>query len=155
MIKHIRIDDRLVHGQVATAWINTLSVNRVMVVHDASNSDETQKKLLRMATPTPVQLSVLTVEKAVDRISKGQYDQDSVLMIVKNTEDALRLYQSGYSFQEINIGNLPKRQNAKELVTGIFVDEKDQENLNCLMELGVNVTAQQIPSGKVTKIGKF
>ena len=90
-IVHVRIDDRLIHGQVAMIWTNSLSATRIMVVdNDASNSDLI-KMSLKLATPTSVSLSVLTIEKAAARILTGAYDGQRVLLVIRSPENLLKL----------------------------------------------------------------
>lgn len=152
MIKHIRIDERLIHGQVASAWSNTLRANRIMVINDAANGDDFQKQMLRMATPPSIALSVLTVEKAVNRIAAGNYDNDTVLVILKSIEDALTLYEAGYKFEVVNIGNISKKDDVDPIVTGIYINEKDDCAIKKLKEYGVNVTVQMTPNDSVMNL---
>ncbi len=146
MIKHIRIDERLVHGQVASFWSNSLRATRIMVVNNHANGDEFTKQMLRMATPTTMKLSVLTTEKAVDRIKNNQYEADVVLMVIKCVKDAYELYMAGYEMEAINIGNISKKdENPNEIYKGIYLNAEDQEYIDKLKEKGVKVTVQQTP----------
>jgi len=72
-IVHVRIDERLIHGQVVTQWVNALRVMRIMVINDEAANDELQKTSLKMATPAGIRLSVLTIEKAATNIDNGKY----------------------------------------------------------------------------------
>ncbi len=151
-IKHIRIDERLIHGQVAGAWSNTIGVNRIMVVNNEANRDDFTKQMLRMATPSALALSVLTYEKAVDRIKNGQYDKDKVLMVIKSISDALELYESGYEFDTVNIGNISAKDQNEALVKGVYINEADQEAIDKLKEKGVKVTVQMTPQDPVKEL---
>ena len=75
---HIRIDDRLIHGQVATRWSTGLKVNRIMVIDDAVAANDNEKAILRMAAPAGVNTSILPLEKAVANIKNGNYDGQRV-----------------------------------------------------------------------------
>lgn len=145
-IVHIRIDERLVHGQVASAWSNTLQANRIMVVNDAANADDFTKKMLRMATPSQTALSVLTYEKAIDRIDKGQYNSDRVLMVLKSIHDANVLYDKGFTFDTVNIGNCSSKDNKQSIATGIYINKEDQIAIDALKQKGVKVTVQMTPA---------
>ena len=78
---HIRIDDRLIHGQVATRWSTGLKVNRIMVIDDAVAANDNEKAILRMAAPAGVNTSILPLEKAVANIKNGNYDGQRVMLI--------------------------------------------------------------------------
>lgn len=148
-IVHIRIDERLVHGQVASAWSNTLQANRIMVVNDDANSDDFQKKMLRMATPAQISLSVLSFEKTINRINEGQYDKDKVFMVIKSLTDAKELYDRGYVFDKVNIGNVSAKDNKQALTKGIYINKEDQEAIDYLKTKGVNLTVQMTPSDSI------
>lgn len=149
-IKHIRIDERLVHGQVASAWSNKFAANRMMVVNNAANADDFMKQMLRIATPAAMALSVLTYDKARERIMAGQYDNDSVFVVMKSVGDAAEFYNSGYHFDAINIGNISKKGDAAEQIsTGIFLNPEDKKAIEVLKGHGVKVTVQMTPNDDV------
>ncbi len=153
MIKHIRIDERLIHGQVATMWCNYLAVDRIMVVNDKANGSEFEKKMLRMATPTTIQLSVLTIEKAIDRIQNGQYDNEVVLMIIKSTKDALAMHENGYEFSSLNIGNISKKDdNPIQIFNGVYLNEVDQKVIKRLKEKNVEISSRMVPNDSSKKL---
>lgn len=151
-IKHIRVDERLVHGQVASAWSNTVQANRIMVINDVANGDEFAKKMLRMATPSQIALSVLTIEKAITRIEAGQYDNDRVMVVFKTISDALEARSRGFEFDEINIGNCSSKDNQTPIAKGIYINSEDQEAIDSLKSQGVKVTVQMTPADGVIKL---
>ena len=51
MIKAVRIDHRLVHGQVAFSWTHYLGATRIIVIDDKAASDDFQKMALKMSKP--------------------------------------------------------------------------------------------------------
>lgn len=99
-IIHIRIDDRLIHGQVATLWTNELGATRIMVINDEVANNEIQKTMLRMAAPSNVSTSLITEEKAVNNINNGNYKGQKVLVIVKNPETIVRLMDQGLDIKK-------------------------------------------------------
>ena len=94
-IVNVRIDERLIHGQVATMWTNRLKATRIMVVNDEASSDDIQKAGLKLAIPARVKLSVLSVKKAVANIKIGKYDGQHVFVIFKNPQDVNRFLGIG------------------------------------------------------------
>lgn len=150
-IAHIRIDERLVHGQVASVWVNTIGANRIMVINDIANQDAFQKQMLRMATPSGISLSVLTVEKAIDRVKSGNYDNEKVLVILKDTETAVRLLENGFEMNSINIGNISNKGDGKEVFKGVFLSKDDTINLDKLIDNNIEITIQTIPSQNIVR----
>lgn len=144
-IIHVRIDERLIHGQVATVWTNTLGCSRIMVVNDEASSSETQKYVLKLATPPSVSLSVLTVEKAATRIKEGKYDNDKVFMIFKNPKDCVRLLEKGIEIPMLNVGNMSAKDGTTNIKKSVNVSKEDIEAFRKLNSLGLKITARMVP----------
>ena len=100
MIKHMRIDERLIHGQVASVWTNFLGCSRIIVANDEAPKSEMQIAALKLACPTGVKLSILSVDKAAANILSGKYDEDKVFLITRNVPDAKRLVDAGAKLAE-------------------------------------------------------
>ena len=89
-IIHIRIDDRLIHGQVATQWTNDLGATRIMAINDEVATNPTLKTVLRMAAPPNVSTSIITRETAVTNIKAGKYTGQKVLVVVISDRSGIR-----------------------------------------------------------------
>lgn len=92
-IVNVRIDERLIHGQVATLWKGTLNATRIMVIDNEAVKNDLQKKLLKMACPTGTKLSILSTEKASENLSAEKYGDDRIFIIVKGPETILDLWK--------------------------------------------------------------
>ncbi|MFZ7942558.1 PTS system mannose/fructose/N-acetylgalactosamine-transporter subunit IIB [Neobacillus sp. 19] len=145
-ITHIRVDDRLIHGQVATFWTNELGVNRIMVINDAIANDPTQKSILRMAAPAHVSTSIITHETAVTNISNGKYAGQKVLVVVKSPLDVLKLVEAGLDITKFNVGNISSRPNTVALKPNISVTKEEREALEKLLDKGIEITSIMTPS---------
>lgn len=146
MIVGVRIDFRLIHGQVANLWANAKQVSRFMVVDDQLATDDMQKQVLRMACPAAVKLSVLPLEKASANIQAGKYDAQRLFILAKKPETLLRLIESGVQLPEINVGNMSSLNEVKRLGLNIGMDEGDIEAFKKLQEKGIHMYAQMVPS---------
>nr|WP_321027131.1 PTS sugar transporter subunit IIB [Clostridium neonatale] len=144
-ITHIRIDDRLIHGQVATMWTNELGATRIMVINDEVANNDMQKSLLRMAAPPNVSTSIITRETAVKNISAGKYKGQKVFIVVKSPLDILYLLNNGLDIKEINVGNMSAKSNTEVIKTTISVTKEEKEAFKELIERGVEVTAIMTP----------
>jgi mannose PTS system EIIAB component len=148
-IIHTRIDDRLIHGQVATMWTNQLGATRIMVVDDKASADQVLKMSLRMATPTGVALSVLDVERATERILGGAYAGQRVFLIVKSPRTLTALVQQGVPVTKVNVGNLTFSAGKTKVASTVAVSTEDIEAFTELAELGVKLTLQLIPNNPI------
>lgn len=148
-IIHIRIDDRLIHGQVATLWTNELGATRIMVINDEVANNEIQKTMLRMAAPSNVSTSLITEEKAVNNINNGNYKGQKVLVIVKNPETIVRLMDQGLDIKKINVGNMSTRENTHHIKPSVSITPEEEQAFRVLLDRGVEITAIMVPTDKM------
>ncbi|WP_125702256.1 PTS system mannose/fructose/N-acetylgalactosamine-transporter subunit IIB [Lacticaseibacillus daqingensis] len=141
-----RIDGRLVHGQVANLWTTKLLIDRILVVDDAVAQSQIEKSGLRMATPTGVRLSVLTVDTAADHVLAGRYDKQRVFVVAKKPATLLQLVQKGVPIKEINVGNMSQSDDTKHISKSINVAPADVTAFEQLKQLGVRLVAQMVPA---------
>lgn len=151
-IIHVRIDDRLIHGQVAAFWCNTLKAQRIMVANDLVAVDELQKSVLRMVAPPGVATSIITKEKAAENIKAGKYDRERVMLILKNPGDALDLINLGVEIKAINVGNMAHKENTVQIKRSINVTQEDVENFKKLNAEGVELTSIMVPDEPKTNL---
>jgi mannose PTS system EIIAB component len=151
-IVHIRIDDRLIHGQVAAFWTNSLGITRIMVANDEVAADEMQKSLLRMVAPASVRTSIINKETAVKNISAGKYEGQRVLLIAKNPKDVWELKEAGLNITEMNVGNMASREGTRSIKRSVNVTDEDVEYFNKLLNAGVDINAIMVPDDKPCKL---
>ena len=131
-IKVVRIDERLIHGQVQL-WIKNLGVNLVIVANDKVANDELQQSLMKTTIPKGVGLRFWTIEKTAEIIWKAA-ERQIIYVVVKNTKDALRLAELGFPIKELNVGNIHNSKGKEKISQFIYVDEEDKENLRELRD---------------------
>lgn len=144
-IKHIRIDDRLIHGQVATMWTNKLGVSRIMVINDEVAKNDIQKSVLRMAAPSNVSTSLISKEVAFNNIQNGKYKGQNVLIIVKTPTDLLELVNKGLDIKKINVGNMSSKNNTEVIRPSISVTPEEKLAFKELIDKGIEITAIMTP----------
>lgn len=145
-IVHARVDERLIHGQVATVWTNTIGAQRIMVVNDLAVKDQLQIGALKMAKPAGVKLSILSKRKAIEKILAGNYEDEKVFLITKDIADMAALIDAGVPLQAFNVGNISQKEGSKPIKKSVAVTEEDIETIQRLTEQGIKITAQMIPS---------
>lgn len=146
MIVNVRVDERLIHGQVATMWTNHLQASRIMIVDDNVVKNEMEKEVLKMAKPNSVKLSILTTQGASDRINKGQYDSERVFLIVKNPRVLVELTLLGVKLKEVIVGNMSAKKDSNQVAKSIGVTPADVEAFEQLRDSGVKLVAQMVPN---------
>ncbi|MBO0471514.1 PTS sugar transporter subunit IIB [Enterococcus sp. DIV0242_7C1] len=145
-IVNTRIDERLIHGQVAGIWSTSLSTQRIIVANDEAASDPLQKSSLRMAAPTSMRLSVLPVEAAAENIRAGKYGKQRLFLLFKNPKDVLRFIEADGPIKTVNVGNMSYKEGAREVTKSIQVLPEEETIFETIASKGVNVTAQLVPN---------
>lgn len=145
-IIHVRIDERLIHGQVATMWTNTIKAMRIMIVDDGVVKSEIEKTALKTAVPSGVKLSILTTQGAIKNILAEKYVGQKVFLIVKNPRVLKELVDGGVTLPQINVGNMSTKKDSKQIKKSVSVTKEDLENFDYFVKKGIKLTAQMVPS---------
>lgn len=145
-IVNTRIDERLIHGQVAGIWSTSLDTQRIIVANDEAASDPLQKSSLRMAAPTSMRLSVLPIAEAAENICAGKYGKQRLFLLFKNPADVLRFIEAGGPIDTVNVGNMSYKEGAREVTKSIQVLENEESIFESIASKGINVTAQLVPN---------
>jgi len=144
-IELLRIDDRLVHGQVVEGWLKALRINHILVASDSVQADETQKALYLLAVPHGVQFTSLTLAEAAEAWKAKKWKSDRVLVLVSTPEDALALQESGAPITSVNLGGLHYREGRVQVLKGISLDERDVRALKKLAAKKIMLEARPLP----------
>lgn len=145
----VRIDERLIHGQVANLWTTKLQASRIMVVDNEIIKSDIQKTALKLAKPAGVNLSILGTKKSSANILAGKYDSQKVFLVVKNPSTLVSMTEEGVKFDTINVGNMSQKDNTQHLTQSINVTDEDYDAFHKLMDAGVKVTAQMVPGDPI------
>lgn len=146
VIVNTRIDERLVHGQVASIWSSSLNTQRIIVANDEAAADPLQKSSLRMAAPTSMRLSVIPVAEAAQNINSGKYGNQRIFLLFKNPNDVLRFLEAGGKVETLTVGNMSYKEGAKEITKNIKVLPNEEGIFDQIADHGVNIVAQLVPN---------
>jgi PTS system mannose-specific IIB component/fructoselysine and glucoselysine-specific PTS system IIB component len=149
MIVKMRIDDRLLHGQIAYSWRAALSYDAVVIASDEAASDEVRKSIIKMATPSGVRLAVRSVVDAATLLKNEKLKKLKVFVIVGNPKDAYRLYQLIDETPCLNIGGMQKAEGKVAFSKAVFVSEEDIEYLDKINQASIEMEVRQVPSESV------
>lgn len=148
-IVNVRMDERLIHGQVAGIWAPSLHTQRIIVINDEAAADTLQKSSLRMAAPTSMRLSVLPVESAAKNIRSGKYGKQRLFLVFKNPTDVLRYLKAGGKLTHVNVGNMSYKEGSKDITKSIKVLDEEIDVFESIAAMYINVTAQLVPNDPV------
>lgn len=145
----VRIDSRLVHGQVTTQWCSALGAATVIVANDEVAGNATRQKLMRMAVPRGVSARFLTVADAAAAVAApgpGAPDGQTVLVVVETPADALALALAGAPVARVNVGNVPLTEERRQVTPSVAVGEKDVAAFRELRTAGIELEVRRVPS---------
>ncbi|WP_027825519.1 PTS mannose/fructose/sorbose transporter subunit IIAB [Lactobacillus psittaci] len=142
----VRIDERLIHGQVATMWTNALKLTRLMVVDDDIVKSNIQKTALKTACPHGIHLSILTSKGAAKRIKANNYHGQTVLILVKNPLVLQRLVENGVALPAINVGNMSTKDSSRQVAKSVAVTAEDIAAFKFLDQHGLKLYHQMVPA---------
>lgn len=149
-----RIDNRLIHGQVATQWCGSLSANLILVANDSVAEDTFRQGLMDMAAPSYATTRYWTIQKTIDTIHKAS-DRQMIFIVCETPTDVLRLVEGGVPIKKVNIGNMHMAEGKRQVATTVAVDETDVAAFKKLQELGVELEIKRVPDTPAESIEKL
>ena len=149
-----RIDNRLIHGQVATQWSGTLGANLILVANDKVAKDKMRQGLMDMAAPAGAQTRYFTIQKTIDVIHKAATRQ-KIFIIVETPEDALKLVEGGVPIKVLNIGNMHMAEGKRQVATTVAVNDEDVATFKKLEDKGVKLEIQRVPTTAKEDVSKL
>jgi mannose/fructose/N-acetylgalactosamine-specific phosphotransferase system component IIB len=148
-----RIDDRLIHGQVMTAWSKVFKTKRIYCVDDETAANEMLVTVMQLAAPPGYSIFVLTTDEAAEKILADQGDERT-MVLAKTPVTMLALLDAGVLMPELNVGNIGKGPGRKMLLRSIQVTAAEMAALREIEKRGVRVYLQAFPDGRATKLAK-
>lgn len=149
-----RIDNRLIHGQVATQWSGVLGANLLLVANDNVAGDTFRQSLMDMAAPSYATTRYWTIEKTINTIHKAS-DRQMIFIICETPQDVLKLVEGGVPIKKCNIGNMHMSDGKRQVATSVAVDDNDVAAFKKLQELGVELEIKRVPDTPVESIDKL
>lgn len=143
-IRLARIDDRLIHGQVATVWAKEAGAQRIIVVSKEVNEDMIRKTLVKQAAPPGIKVNIVDVEKAVKVFNNPKYAADTVFYLFTNPTEVLELVQAGVPLSSINIGGMQFKTGKVQITKAISVNDQDIQAFRELKKQGVDLDCRVV-----------
>jgi mannose/fructose/N-acetylgalactosamine-specific phosphotransferase system component IIB len=146
MIKLTRIDDRLVHGQVAFTWTPALGVDCLVIANDKVAKDEFMKMTLGLAKPAGTKLLIKSLKEAAAFLNDEQNKGLKVLLIINSVKDAAIMAAEVPEIKSINIGGIRLKDGAKLISKAVGVNDEDITLMHDLLNKGIELEIRQVPT---------
>ena len=151
-IRLARIDDRLIHGQVATTWAKQTGINRIIVVSDEVAQDSLRKFLLQEAAPPGITANVVTVKKMLEVYDDPLFISQRVMLLFTNPQDVESLVRGGVQFQSINIGGMRFTTGKRMITNFVSIDDQDAEAFRFLDSQDIELEIRKVPTDRKVQL---
>lgn len=148
-----RIDDRLIHGQVATRWTKETNVSRIIVVSDQVAADPVRKTLLTQVAPPGVTAHVVNIAKMIRVFENPQYSGERVMLLFTQPSDVLRLVEEGVDIRSVNIGGMAYQQGKTQVTNAVSLNAQDISAFQALAARGIELEIRKVASDSPVKMG--
>jgi len=154
MIVFVRIDDRLIHGQVVEGWVNFLKATCIMVADDRVAANTLQKSIMEISVPQGLKVAIGSVEDVCAQLRTAAFDADRVILLFSSPSDVLRALKSGLECQVLNIGGMHYVPGKRKLLDVLAVDDTDLDALKQIAARGIRVEIQTVPTQRPLSLDK-
>ncbi|MBO0422558.1 PTS sugar transporter subunit IIB [Enterococcus plantarum] len=148
MIKLVRVDHRLLHGQVAFSWTQSLGVDCILIANDDVPQNDIRKTTIKLAKPAGVKLVIKTIEESISALQSGVTDKYKLFIVVESVADAYKLAKVCPEIKHINLGGMKVREGTRNISKAINITPDEEQLVKELVNEGVNVEIKQVPNDK-------
>lgn len=138
-LRLVRVDDRLIHGQVVTIWLKALGARRIIVVDDRTANDAFLREVLELAAPAGTPVEIHDLASGTERARELLADDEPAFLLVRSPVTALRLREAGVEFPLLNVGGLGAGPGRKPLYRNISASPEELEAMRQLEAMGTRV----------------
>jgi mannose/fructose/N-acetylgalactosamine-specific phosphotransferase system component IIB len=150
----VRVDDRLLHGQVVVGWGQTLGIAPLLLVSDRVVKDEELSLTFRQLIPAEQRGEVIAVSDAAERWVRGEFKKARAMLVIETPVDALKMVRLGVPMKVLTLGGLHFREGREEFLPYVFLSGWDSTTLQELRTLGVRIQCQDLPTSKPIPYGE-
>lgn len=144
----MRVDNRLVHGQIIEAWLPFLGAQAIVVVNDEVAGDFFRETVIKMAVPQGVEVIISGVEELGRIMGGGSGSKLKAVVLFASLNDALKAYRAGFKFHRLNLGNIYTDTCVRELSSCVLLGEDDLESIEALLKEGIAIEIRRVPREK-------
>ena len=146
MVKLVRVDHRLLHGQVVFIWTASIGVDCILMANDDVANDPIQKGILKLSQPTGVKLIFKSVKDSIEALNSGITDKYNLMIVTSNVDDGYELASKVEQIRSLNLGNVKLRENTHNLSKLVHVTDEEEKKLKALAAAGIEVEIRAVPN---------
>jgi mannose/fructose/N-acetylgalactosamine-specific phosphotransferase system component IIB len=153
----VRIDDRLVHGQVVIGWGTYLNTAKIILCSDPIAQSEVESQMYKGAeelAPHPLSIEILTQEQTINELNLNPINE-KIILLVETPQELLQLITNGLLIEQVNIGGMHYKAGKRAVTPYIYVDDSDILTFKKMLQLGVHLEGKNVPTAKAVDISKM
>ena len=143
---HVRIDTRLLHGQVATAWTKSVNPTRIIVVSDGVAHDELRKTMIEQAAPPGVPANVVPISKMIQVAKDPRFGDTRALLLFETPQDLLRAIEGGVDIKKVNLGSMAHSVGKVVVTNAVAMGDDDVKTIEELISKGIEFDVRKVPA---------
>ena len=144
----VRVDNRLVHGQIIETWLPFLKATRIVVVNDDVAGSFFRETVIRMAVPREVEVLIFGVEEFGASDFTRRHEEERNIVLFSGVDDIVRAWRAGFRFAALNIGNLYSENWKLQCSASVCLNDEDIGHIRFLLDSGVSVELRSVPSDR-------
>lgn len=155
MIALVRVDDRLLHGQIICAWVPYARADSLIVASDEAAGDSLASEIIESCGCKGLSVHVKKIKETVRYIESGVSAGERIILIVGSLRDAMRIYEDGMGFKKLNIGNIHHEHDGGRRVSpSVIINSEDEAVIERFEELGVGIEIRDVPASAPVSYGR-
>lgn len=154
VLKMLRVDDRLVHGQISMRWCRDFDIDMMIVINDECSVNKIQQGLYEMALPESIQIRYYSIAQAIEKLPQLTCERQ-IFIVVDKMKDLQALIEAGIDIGYINLGNIPMQPGRRHLTSETALSEDEIKWLQEVEKQGVKVDIRRLPSDDPIHISQY
>lgn len=146
MLKLLRVDHRMLHGQVAFSWTNNIDADCILIANDGVAGDELRKTTMKLAKPQGVKLVIKNITDSITALNSGVTDKYKLFIVVESVEDAYKLTKNVSFIKSINLGGVKSKEGTRNISKAVNLLPEEEEMLKELDKAGIEIEIRQLPT---------
>lgn len=148
----VRVDDRLIHGQVVVGWGHALGAKHLVLVDDEVSTNEWERDIHRVGVPPDMTIEFLSVEHAARRVPEWQVSASRTIVVLGEITAAVRLCELAPQVKRLNLGGVHQAPGRRQRLPYVFMTDTEAGALAALAARGVDITAQDVPTARAVPL---
>jgi mannose/fructose/N-acetylgalactosamine-specific phosphotransferase system component IIB len=147
-LRLVRVDDRLIHGQVVAIWLKALGARRIVIVDDKTARDDFVREVIELAAPAGTEVEIHDLAGGIERVKRAATDPEPIFVLVRSPITALRMREAGVEFPVLNVGGIGAGPDRRPLYRNISASAEELDAMRQLERMGIRVELRIVESDR-------